>query len=598
MHCVGSICGSILRCAMWNGALEGVLAVGCRWRKNRSISFRIGGKTVSEEIMNGLSRRSFLKGASLAAVAGAGAAALAGCSSSSESASSESSAAASSDVVPSRIASSAATDIWALDEVGEPTETIDADVCIIGGGGTGMAAALQATELGMSVVLLEKAGELGGAFSATEGMFGVGTHWQEEAGEYGTVAEAVDRCVEYNHYVPNIRLYKNFFSQTAETIDWLEERGCNFRAVVDLGGNLAWHVYYYDENASSPGAYFVDSLVTAVEATDTQMLMSTTAKKIIMEDGAAAGVIAEGDDGTVTQINAPVVMLASGGYSSNQDFLHAVSVYTVNENITSLGAPGRDGDGLRMGVDAGVALSEGYGTVMWCGPCTIGASWATDAYSASVQPTLWVNQKGERYIAEDLWIANFSAGGVAARNQKRTYVIFTENDLLSWEENGPYGTVFTFGTPGVPMSDAREQLTALDACHVADTIAELAEAVGIDADALQETVDTYNGYCAAGVDEDYGKAAEYLTPVEEGPFYILEVADAYYTTVGGLEISENAEALDNDQNVIPGLYVGGCDAGSLYGDSYDVATAPGSQASWAINSGRLAMKHAATYLGL
>ena len=109
-------------------------------------------------------------------------------------------------------------------------------------------------------------------------------------------------------------------------------------------------------------------------------------------------------------------------------------------------------------------------------------------------------------------------------------------------------------------------------------------------------MDTYNAYCKAGADDDFGKAAEYLYPVEEGPFYILEVADGYYTTVGGLEISENAEALDNDNNVIPGLYVGGCDTGSLYGDSYDVATAPGSQASWAINSGRLAMKHAAEYL--
>lgn len=74
------------------------------------------------------------------------------------------------------------------------------------------------------------------------------------------------------------------------------------------------------------------------------------------------------------------------------------------------------------------------------------------------------------------------------------------------------------------------------------------------------------------------------------------VSDGYYTTVGGLEINEKLEAVDNDRKPIKGLYVGGCDTGSLYGDSYDVATAPGSQASWAINSGRLAMKNAAEYL--
>lgn len=540
-----------------------------------------------------VSRRNFLKGVGVAAVAGAGATALAGCGSPSTSGSTAADAKATG-ALPAKADMPAS--VWALDEVGEPTETIEADAVIIGGGGTGLAAAIQATELGMKTVLIEKAGELGGAFVATEGMFGVGSHWQEEAGEHGTVQEAVQRCVQYHHYIPSTKLYKNFFSQTAETIDWLEEHGCQFRAVVDYGGNLAWHVYYYDEEAASPSSYFTASLAEAAKATDAQIIMSTTVKKILMQDGKAAGVIAEGDDGKVIQVNAPVVMIASGGYSSNMDFLHALSPFTVNENLVSLGTPGRDGDGIKMGVDAGVALSEGYGTVMWCGPCAIGATWATDAYSASVQPTLWVNQRAERYIAEDLWIGNFAAGGIAARDQKLTYVIFTENDLKSWEENGPYGTVFTFGTPGVPMSEARQQLESLDSCHKADSIKELAESVGLNAAALQETVDTYNAYCKAGADDDFGKAAEYLYPVEEGPFYILEVADGYYTTVGGLEISENAEALDNDNNVIPGLYIGGCDTGSLYGDSYDVATAPGSQASWAINSGRLAMKHAAEYL--
>ena len=543
------------------------------------------------------SRRNFLKGAGVVVAGGAGAAALAGCASGGTDGGSSAEEAASESTVAEKATIS--QDVWALDEVGEPTETIDADVCVIGGGGTGMAATIQATELGMSVVLLEQGGALGGAFSATEGMFGVGSHWQQEAGETGTVQEAVQRCVSYHHYIPSTKLYNNFFSQTAETIDWLEEHDCTFRAVVDYGGNLAWHVYYYDENASSPGAYFVDSLTAATEATDATIMLQTAGKQLLLDDdGAVCGVLAVDDDDVVYQINAPVVLIATGGFSSNMDFLHAVSPFTVNQNLVSLGTDGRDGDGIKMGVNAGVALSEGYGTVMWCGPCAIGATWATDAYSASVQPTLWVNQDAERFIAEDLWIDNFAAGGIAARDQLLTYVIFTENDLASWEENGPYGTVFTFGTPGVAMSEAREQLEGLSSFHSADTIAELAETVGLDADALQATVDTYNGYCEAGVDDDFGKAAEYLTPIDEGPFYILEVADGYYTTVGGLEINENTQALNDDHEVIPGLYVGGCDAGSLYGDSYDVATAPGSQASWAINSGRLAMKHAAEYLGV
>lgn len=544
-----------------------------------------------EETARGFSRRGFIKGASLAALGAVGAAAMSGCSSNE----SPSSAAG----TPAETKATAAVDsdsIWALEEVGEPTETLSADVVVVGGGGTGMAAAIQAQELGLKTILLEKAGVLGGSYVATEGMYGVESHWQKEAGETTTVGEAVRKCLNYHHFIPSPKLYKNFFSQTADTIEWLEDHGCQFEAVVAYNGNLAWHVYHYDESASSPGAYFTNSLAEATEACGAEILTSTPVKQILVEDGKATGVIAEKSDGTIVKVEAPVVLLASGGYASNMDFLHAVSTYTVNENLQSLGGAGRDGDGMKMAKAVGADLAEGYGTVMWCGPCAIGASWASDAYSASVQPTLWVNQDGERYINEDLWIGNFAAGGIAARNQKKTYVMFTESDLAAWEANGPYGTVFTFGTPGVAMSEARAQLEKLDSVHQADSIAELAKSVGIEVEALEETVSTYNALCAAGVDDDFGKAKEFLYPIEEGPFYILEVADGFYTTVGGVKISPDTEVIDTEGQVIGGLYAGGCDAGGLYGDSYDVECAPGSQASWAVNSGRLAMKHAAEYL--
>lgn len=532
-----------------------------------------------------VSRRGFLMGAGVAALGVVGASALSGCAP-----------AKTQGTNSSASADKTASSVWDLAEVGEPSVTKEADVVIIGGGGTGMAAAIQAQELGLKSILLEKADALGGAYVATEGMFGVESHWQKEQGNETTVEQAVTRCLQYHHYIPNPTLYKNFFAQTADTIEWLEEHGCKFRAVVPYNGNLAWHVYYYDEKAKSPGSYFTNSLAEATQKSGAEILLSTPARKILTEGGKATGVIAQQADGTVIQINAPVVFIASGGYSSNMDFLHEVSIYTVNENLQSMGTPGRDGDGIKMAKAIGAALAEGYGTVMWCGPCAIGATWASDAYSASVQPTLWVNQDGDRYINEDLWIGNFAAGGIAARNQKRTFVIFTEADLKYWEANGPYGAVFTFGTPGKPMDKAREQLEKLDSVHQADSIEKLAEAAGIDPVNLKATVDKYNKMCAQGEDTDFGKAKEHLHPVEEGPYWILEVADGYYTTVGGIKISPNTEVMNEEGAVIPGLYAGGCDAGGLYGDSYDVECAPGSQASWAVNSGRLAMKHAKEYL--
>ena len=115
-----------------------------------------------------ISRRGFLTGVG-AVAAGAAIAGLAGCGNSqSQSAQTASSAATSQAAKVPAGMSDASSSVWKLDDVGEPSETVFADVVVIGGGGTGMAATIQASELGLDVVLLEKGGELGGAFSATD----------------------------------------------------------------------------------------------------------------------------------------------------------------------------------------------------------------------------------------------------------------------------------------------------------------------------------------------------------------------------------------------------------------------------------------------
>lgn len=190
--------------------------------------------------------------------------------------------------------------------------------------------------------------------------------------------------------------------------------------------------------------------------------------------------------------------------------------------------------------------------------------------------------------------------GVAQRNQDKTFGIFTENDLTSWEEEGPYGMVFSFTQPGTPMEGVREQINDLvDEGNIfkCGTVEEMAEAVGLDAEALKSTVDTYNQYCDNGEDPGFGKAPEHLRKME-APFYIGQTGDGYYTTCGGIQINKNCQVEDENHQVIPGLYAGGSDAGGLYGDSHDVSLAPGSQASWANNSGRIIAMQAAEELGL
>jgi fumarate reductase flavoprotein subunit len=552
-----------------------------------------------------ISRRLFLSGAGVFAAGTAASFALAGCS---PAPSGTADNGATTGTSPNSLASAASDDIWAIPSLGEPNLTVQADVCIVGGGGTGTAAAIQAIDLGLKPIVVERLGNYGGSFIGTEGMTGFQTKWTKEAGETYGVQQAVANCLKFHHWIPQHKLYDNFFGQTAETIDWLEGHSIKFHEVVALGlSPRCWHVYDKGDSAS-PGGYFMQCFGDEARRLGIEAYFNSVARKLVMDAGKISGVLAEQEDGSILKVEAPVVLLACGGYSNNSDMLYSISE-TKNLNIQALGMNCRNGEGLIMAKDAGAAFAEGVGTVMWCGPVPIGAieaTWTTDAYCAGVQPMLWVNENAERYCREDLWMDEFAGAGICVRNQQKTYTIWTEKDMKYWEATGCYGPVFTFGSTDQPLAKAREVLEKCSAVHIGEDLGVLAKEAGLDSAALQDTVERYNALCSAAVgldgedvtaDKDFGKRAKYLHPVDEGPFWIVEVADGYYTTVGGIKINEKTQVLDIKDVVIPGLYAGGCDAGGLYGDCYDVLWAPGSQAAWAVNSGRLAIKDAVEYLG-
>ena len=178
-----------------------------------------------------LSRRSFLAGAGVL-TAGIAGGALVGCSpKATEPAAGSKEPAAQNAASPSEGAE-AVDQIWSIPEFGEPTETIEADVCIVGAGGTGTAAAIQAIDLGLKPVVIERLAGYGGSFIGTEGMTGLETHFTEADGgvtftgaynpnvPYG-VKNAMNTCLNYHHWIPQHKLYEKFFGQTSETIDWL-----------------------------------------------------------------------------------------------------------------------------------------------------------------------------------------------------------------------------------------------------------------------------------------------------------------------------------------------------------------------------------------
>lgn len=537
-----------------------------------------------ENVASQMSRRMFVAGAAAAGVAGA---------------------ALSTASLARADEAGQAADPWAIEELGEPTETIDVDMCVLGAGGTGLAAAIQATQLGLDVVVLEKQAMVGGSFVGTEGLFAVGSHWQDEAGETFTADEVIIECLDYHHWIPNPALYEEFFTRTAETVDWLEDLGVVFDHVQALGdSHNCWHVYE-GEGSEGTGVTFMKSFSAAADKLGIRIELECSGKQLIMQDGKVAGVLAKRSDGTVVQVNAPVVVVGTGGYANNGDVIRDLNGADP-ARITPSGMAGRDADGLKLMRAAGGQMAAQAGTIMFYGPILPGTSYGSEIQAAtSMQPHLWVNQDAERFVNEDMFLKNFAYAGNAVHNQERTLTVCTQAIIDRYIDEGPDVGVGVYVNAGNPLTKLADQLAdAMDdeesAPYIfkADTVEELAQAAGLDPEKLAATVETYNEMCAAGADTRFSKPAEYMRALEEGPFYAFEVFNGYFTTVGGIKVTPQAEVLDDANQVIPGLYAGGSDAGGLYGDTYDVGIAAGSQASWAINSGRLAAKNGASYLGV
>lgn len=125
----------------------------------------------------------------------------------------------------------------------------------------------------------------------------------------------------------------------------------------------------------------------------------------------------------------------------------------------------------------------------------------------------------------------------------------------------------------------------------ADTIEELASKIDIKPEKLRETIEKVNGYADQKHDPDFSRKPEHLIKfnIRNGPYYALKGLRAFFLTLGGVQVNTKMQAIDDDGEVIPGLYVTGQDMGGLYDSTYDLL-AEGSASSFALSSGRIAVR--------
>lgn len=478
------------------------------------------------------------------------------------------------------------------------SETRDVDVVVVGSGMAGITATMAAVDEGMSVICLEKRSALGGTSAAAEGMFGLRSQYQMDQGYDENVDDYFKASMEYHHYCNNPRIARRYYNTAGSHVDWCMDHGMKFRALLASWSDVpSWHVY------DGKGKVAIETFAAYSEGKGAEILTETPAVKLL-DDGAgtATGVIAKTKDGSYIQINAKAVVMACGGYPCNREMMETYtgSVFyegedPVKRDNSYFGTEGRVGDGIIMGQSIGADLFR-VGAVMADFSAIGGTRMDEENVCRNVllvAPTLIVNERAKRFCSEGL-INDFVSWGECMTTQLKNFQI-CDYDFVVQQSKGVIADCSGVAQKGTPYPDAVKEIDEYIEqgdlmIYKADTIEELAGKMGLDAETLKDTVDHYNEMCDAGHDDDFCKEPEYLIPVKTAPFYGIITHPMYMTTVGGLRIDERARVLDGEGNVIKGLYATGSDAGGLYGYSYDVKVAAGSQQNFCVASARWAIE--------
>ncbi|WP_033154151.1 flavocytochrome c [Pseudobutyrivibrio ruminis] len=424
-----------------------------------------------------------------------------------------------------------------------------ADIVVIGGGGAGMTAAISAAEEGKSVILLEKNSILGGNTArASSGMNAAETHYEEEQGVEDSVQSFIDDTMASGKNMNDPELVKVLAENTSGAIDWLDSEGIELNGPLATMGGLSANRTHRpvdaDGNIIPVGSYLVDKLSARMDELGIEVHTNTAATEIIMEDGKAAGVKATGSSGNNVTIHADAVIVATGGFGGNMD---KVTEYRpdlegyISTNVTTASGDAIDFLGDLNADFVDLDQIQLHPTVVPTDGTLVGEALRGDG-------AILVNKEGHRFFNET----------------------GTRDEVSAAEIEQPTGNVWLIVNQD--MYEGSAVISKLEKGGYlvnGETLDDLAKAMEFDADAteaLKETVATWSGYVASGVDEDFGREIGAVkTDLSSGPYYAVNVGPGIHHCMGGVKINTSAEVIDTDGNPIEGLYACGEVTGGIHG---------------------------------
>ena len=466
--------------------------------------------------------------------------------------------------------------------------TVDADVVVVGAGGAGMTAAITAAAEGKNVVILESQSMVGGnSVRATGGMNAGKTVYQDEnefgesAGVEKTLKTAAEKYADNETitalaktvseqwaayqanptgYFDSVELMEldtmiggkgindpelveTLCANSADAIDWLDEHGITLHNVSSFGGASVKRIHRpvnAEGKTVSVGSYMIPLLQENCEKAGVKMMLDTTATEILTDaNGAAVGVKATGASGETVTVNAKAVVLASGGFGANLDMV--VKYKPELKGFMTTNAPGIQGQGIEMAQAIGAATVDM--DQIQIHPTVEANTAALITEGLRGDGAVLINAEGKRFIDEVGTRDVVSAAEIA---QTGSYSWLVVDQAMVDNSSVIQGYI----KKGYTVTGA--------------TYEELAKAMGVDEAALAETMNNWNGYVEAKNDPDFGRTS-FANPLNTAPYYAIKVTAGVHHTMGGLKINPNTEVLNENGEVIPGLFAAGEVTGGVHG---------------------------------
>ncbi|NLO84504.1 MAG: flavocytochrome c [Clostridiales bacterium] len=437
--------------------------------------------------------------------------------------------------------------------VKEADVEMEADVVIIGAGGAGLAAAVTAHQNGASVIVLEKLNKVGGNTILAGGALNA-------VDDRSEVAVANDDSVEW-HYTQTMNggdnegdtlLVHTLVSNAWDGVQWLKELGMGFQEGTFTVTGGMWPRAHKPSDPVGTG--FFKTYMNYIDNNENiEVMLNTTADEITVDaDGRIGGVIATGETGNTIAVKANNgVIVATGGFAKNVEMRveHNTIWADLGESVLSTNHTGATGDGIVMAEAVGANLVQmGNIQLLPLGDPVTGS--LSGNIEQDVEKRIFINKEGNRFVDE------------GERRDVMTSALFEQTDNYMWivVDSHSYPT----GDVKNNFNESADELVAAGRAVKGETIEELAENMGVPVENLVAAVEDFNAHVETKEADAFGRTL-YSEKLDMGPFYAGARVPTVHHTMGGIQINVDAQVLNVNGDVIPGLYAAGEVTGGIHG---------------------------------